>query len=239
MKILFNGCSMVEMGNCDHVPNWQDLVWPKLVADHLNASYTNLAVSMSSNRRILRTTLEQLVTDKPDIAVIGWTNMDRIELPLTNGDWARIAPGGCISEKSDPVSPHHEYYYRHHYNNWVAFTQTVQCMYLLTEMCEKFKTKLYFLNSIFHNYLTDYNQILKKNFYFLKGYTTTHATQIAQETQSIDLMLKKILNQNWLLDPSKTIVDFCKINHLKVDTWGHPAVESQSAISDAITKKII
>jgi hypothetical protein len=229
---------MVEMGNCDVHQNWENLIWPYLIADRLGLDYNNVAMTMSSNQRILRTTLEQLVLDKPDIVVIGWTNMDRIELPLTNGDWARIGPHGCISEKSDPASLYYKDYYQHHYNDWLSFNQTVQAMFLLTTLCEFYKIKLYNLNGVFHNFLTNYNSIITKNFYSLRKAHFLYSEQIQKYTSTIDAMLEKILNQVWLLEPSTNLVDVCHTQNWATDQFGHPTLESQQNIADMFLAKM-
>jgi len=229
---------MVEMGNCDVHQNWQNLVWPRLIADRLGMDYNNVAMTMSSNQRILRTTLEQLVLDKPDIIVIGWTNMDRIELPLANGDWARIGMSGCISEKSDPVEPYHKDYYQNHYNDWLSFNQTIQAMFLLTNLCEFYKIKLYNLNSVFHNFLTNYNSIVTTNFYSSRKHHFLYSEQIQKYTNTVDAMLEKILNQVWLLEPSTTLVDICRIQNWAIDQSEHPTIECQPNIANMFLEKI-
>lgn len=229
---------MVEQGNCDAELDWQNRIWPRLIAVDLNAEYKNLAISMSSNHRIVRTTVEQLAIDTPDILIIGWTNMARVELPLANGDWARLGPNGCCSEKSDPVEAHNQYYYLKNYNEWLSFSQTILGMFMLTNLCELYKIKLYFFNSIFHNFLTNYQSIQTKNFFNLKTHSFLYREQVKQDLQLADSMLQKILNQNWLLEPSNILVDVCRKQNWATDQFGHPTIEYQQNIADMFLEKI-
>lgn len=80
---------------------YNEFNWGKHVADHLNLSYTNAAAGAGSNARILRTTLDYVLSlteqeRKEVLIIIGWTCSDRNEIYLENAwqVWNHTQPFG-------------------------------------------------------------------------------------------------------------------------------------------------
>lgn len=71
MNLLLNGCSFLE---CHHYKEHLDFV--------LGCTTTNLAKPGSSNRRIIRTTVDYCETHHPDFVLLGLTFYDRQEGPF-------------------------------------------------------------------------------------------------------------------------------------------------------------
>lgn len=53
--------------------------WPQQLANRLGYELINLGQPSASNDKILRTALDHLVADTPDLVVIGWSNIGRSE----------------------------------------------------------------------------------------------------------------------------------------------------------------
>ena len=53
--------------------------WPQLLANQIGYELINLGQPSASNDKILRTTLNHLITAAPDLVVIGWSNIGRSE----------------------------------------------------------------------------------------------------------------------------------------------------------------
>jgi len=53
--------------------------WPQVLASKLDYRLINLGTPAASNDKILRTTFEHLLSNTPDLVVIGWSNIGRSE----------------------------------------------------------------------------------------------------------------------------------------------------------------
>ena len=73
MNVLLNGCSFMD--NYFYKQHFNKL---------LNANTVNIARAGSSNRRIIRTTVEHIERNPVDLVVIGLTFYDRQESPLVS-----------------------------------------------------------------------------------------------------------------------------------------------------------
>lgn len=71
MKVLLNGCSFMD--------NWH---YGNYLKNTLSADVINLAKAGSSNRRIIRTTVDYLEETQVDIVILGLTFYDRQESPF-------------------------------------------------------------------------------------------------------------------------------------------------------------
>jgi hypothetical protein len=235
MKIAFNGCSMVEMGNCDHVDSWESMIWPSLISQNLSAEYLNVATTLASNQRILRTSIDLVLDSTPDILIVGWTSMDRIEMPLVNGDWLRLSPYCSLPEKHGKEANDYEFFYKNYYNDWLMFYQTVQTIYLLSLLCKQNNVKLLMFNAVFHNYINDYQLIIKNNFYKIMQ---RHPMHWDAENKKVQKLCNLIQNENWLIPSNVTLVDICKSNQWPLDEFGHPTVEAQIPVANFFLDKL-
>jgi len=243
-KILFNGCSMVEMGNLDADLDWRFKSWPYLLSKKLDIDCVNIGKTMSSNYRIFRTTIDYLIINSDiDIVFIGWTNADRIELALSNGDFVKMTPHGSLADNSVPNDiPYHKDYYKNHYNDWIQHVETVRIMYTLEQLCRYKNIKLWNINSVFHNHINQYNDLLPYNFYYAKVSKKyrdpLQHKKYREEFSQVVEFNKHIINMNWVLPYNQTLIDLCRLNSFPMDTWGHPMIGAQENIANNLFKNI-
>ena len=74
--IYWNGCSFVRGMELENRP---DDSFAHKVSDKFNQEYTDNSKVGGSNDRIWRTTLDDCLREKPDLAIIVWSNMNRWE----------------------------------------------------------------------------------------------------------------------------------------------------------------
>jgi len=165
--IGFNGCSQVAMSNLDYLDNWQSKSWPALVANQLNSDYINVAQTLASNQRILRTSIDLVVNCKVSSLIVGWTSFDRYEMPLYNGDIARLGPERThleygINNNNGPNL--HKFYYSNCHNEWLSIVWLLEKIILLESLCKAHQTKLYMFNAVQDNCLKDPTKFEHKNF---------------------------------------------------------------------------
>lgn len=76
MRALFNGCSFVWG---DELQDPMNSRFSKLISDNYELEENNLAIRGASNDRIFRTTIDYLQGYIPEIAIIVWSGIDRME----------------------------------------------------------------------------------------------------------------------------------------------------------------
>ena len=94
MNVLINGCSFMH--------NWH---YARQFSELLQAGAVNLAIQGSSNRRIIRTTVDYIESNTVDIAIIGLTFYDRQESPFKinlSDPWVSYNSQGMQAVFSDP-----------------------------------------------------------------------------------------------------------------------------------------
>jgi len=229
MKIYFNGCSQVENGHLHLEQDWQNKIWPKLIADSLSAEYRNDAISLSSNNRILRTTIDSVLEWNPDLVIIGITAMDRVELPMSNGDRCRINPFHCNTDNGSTQIDYFSYWYKTHYNEWLAFCDTLRILYELQLISIVHKFRLLVFDAVCHNYFNDWQKLLEHS-YFVKNKNALWRT--TEEQAKIRRMVEKIQSLDWIIPQTTSLFSICKNNHWETDKFGHPALSSQQKVAD-------
>ena len=138
--MLVNGDSWT--GGWIHTPEFK-LSW----ADHLHnmklGTVHNIANVGGSNARIFRTTVEYLLCNpKPDVVIIGWSSIDRAELPLTNvNSYIRVTPRGLLVDNKDDLSESTsntlgKIYYQDLHNKILAQRSFLINILLLQELCK-------------------------------------------------------------------------------------------------------
>jgi hypothetical protein len=92
MNVLLNGCSFMD--------NWH---YKGHFAKLLNADVVNLAKAGSSNRRIIRTSIDHIESNAVDVLILGLTFYDRQESPFAvHGDpWVSYNSQGIQAVFSD------------------------------------------------------------------------------------------------------------------------------------------
>jgi hypothetical protein len=229
MKILFNGCSMVEKTSTNF--------WTDLCAAQLNSEYINLGTTMASNDHILRTTIDWLCTHTADIVCVGWTSMDRAELPLKNGDYIRMTPYASNSVQTGPAEDYHKNYYTDHYNQWVHFQKTLRSIYIVNTICNQKNVLCLNLNSVYHNNLHNSNTLKQHSLWNIRKNRPDNPLALEEYclTESLAQHARTI---KWILPSKLSLVDWCKQNNLPQDQWGHPIDNANQSIATYMSKKI-
>lgn len=142
------GCSFI-FGNELHDDGYGEIqarasqhTWPALIAQKLGYNYECHARPGSGNLQILEQLYNQLITNPPDVCIIGWTWIDRFDYNNPkNNHWQTILPNN-----TDATA---EYYYKHlhsqyrdKFTNLLYIKQAVDllhshgCRYIMTYMDE-------------------------------------------------------------------------------------------------------
>jgi hypothetical protein len=232
-KILFNGCSQTEVGNLDYLENWQDYTWPHLLAKKLNCEYTNLAITLSDNSRIFSTTLNEILLDLPDIVIIGWTAANRKQLPLANGDIARLGPECCITDNATFTEELNKHWYSTHQNEWLSYIETLEYMVAIKSICMDYGCKLYYFNAVSTNNL---DNLIEHSFKVKVKHLSRRSVQ--PDIDKAKRLVDSLNDVSWLLDQNDSLLQYCHKNKLEMDEWGHPAENSQQHIADYFKEQI-
>lgn len=229
MKILFNGCSMVEGTSTN--------TWTDICSKSLNLEYVNLGTTMASNEHIMRTTIDCLCSNKFDIVCIGWTSMDRAELPLKNGDYVRMTPYASNSVQTGPVDDYHKNYYTNHYNEWLHFQKTLRAMYVVDELCRQKNTVCLHFNSVYHNHIQDYKALREHSLWSIRKNRPDNPLRLDEYSRT-DTLAKYAQAVEWILPSPTTLVSWCKERELPQDQWGHPLDQANQQIAEYMCEKI-
>lgn len=229
MSLVTNGCSFTE-GYC---LGDKTMAWPSRLGKMLNMDVHNLAVGGGSNDRIFRTSIQHLhLTEDIEFLVIGWTGVARSEIPLHNGSFLKIIPGGIsLEDQSLQSNPPDRYlkdfetkFYQWHYNKFV-WTKSLLCNIITLQMlCEKKKIKLKQFFA-FEPFDIDQNSLVKLcedsyEFFKLENLPFPPVQARDHNIESIQRLIKQINHHNWIGWPNTTMKDGCKI--FKSDPVGHP-----------------
>jgi len=232
-KILFNGCSQTEVGNLDYLENWQDYTWPHLLAKSLNCTYKNLAITLSDNSRIFSTTLNEILLDPPDIVIIGWTAPNRKQLPLANGDIARLGPESCITDNATITEELNKHWYSVHQNEWLSYIETLEYMVAIKSICMDYNCKAYYFNAITSNNL---NNLIEHSFKVKVKHLSPRL--VRPDIDKAKRLVDSLNDVSWLLEQHDSLLQYCHKNKLEMDKWGHPAENSQQRIADYFKEQI-
>lgn len=231
-KILFNGCSQTEVGNLDYLDNWQEHTWAHLLAKSLNCTYKNVAITLSDNSRIFSTTLNEILLDPPDIVIIGWTAANRKQLPLANGDIARLGPECCITDNATITEELNKYWYSIHQNEWLSYIETLEYMVAIKYICIDYNCKLYYFNAVRNNNL---HNLIEHSFNVKEK---RMQWRVQQDIDKAKRLVDSLNDVPWLLNQDDSLLQYCHKNKLEMDEWGHPAENSQQHIADYFKEQI-
>jgi hypothetical protein len=229
MKILFNGCSMVEKTSTNF--------WTTLCADYLEYDLVNLGTTMASNDHILRTTVDWLCTHSVDVVCIGWTSMDRAELPLKNGDYIRMTPYASNSVQTGPAKDYHKNYYTDHYNQWVHFQKTLRSIYIVNTICNQKNILCLNFNSVYHNNLHNLESPKQQSLWNIRKNRLDNPLAL-EEYRLTESLAQHARTTKWILPSETSLVDWCKQKNLPQDQWGHPIDNANQPIANHMSKKI-
>jgi len=234
MTVMFNGCSFVENSHLEmESDQWQNLYWPALVSpDH-----DNIAASGGSNTRIFRTTVDYLYTRNPDTVIIGWTGLDREELPCANGDRMRLRVD-CTSFENDQDSIQrevHETWYRENHNEWLQFEQLLRQILIVQDLCRHKKIRCWMFNAFHHNYIAYPSQPLRENFNIKNQ---KHFHKHVDDLTHVKTLVSQIDLSQWIWPPKATLAQWCQQQNLDFESYGHPALSAQVTIAEHIKNRI-
>lgn len=234
MTVMFNGCSFVEQSHLElENDQWRQQYWPALVFE----SHDNIAASGASNTRIFRTTMDYLYTHSPEVVVIGWTGLDREELPCANGDRMRIR-ADCTSFENDQDSitrQVHKTWYVENHNEWLSFEQLVRQILIVQDLCRMRNITCWMFNAFHHNYIAYPSQPLQHNFN-VKNEKWFHKR--LDDLDQIKQLVAQINLDRWIWPPKTTLAQWAMHQGLEFETAGHPALSSQLAIANFIKNRI-
>lgn len=234
MTVMFNGCSFVEQSHLElENDQWRNLYWPALISpDH-----DNIAASGASNTRIFRTTIDYIYTYKPEIIIIGWTGLDREELPCSNGDRVRLRTD-CTSFENDQDSllePIHDSWYRDHHNTWLSFEQLIRQVLIVQDLCRSRNIVCWMFNSFFHNYIAYPGQPLQHNFNVLNE---KWFHKRSDDLEHAKMLINHIDLDHWIWPPKTTLAQWAQTQNLEFELHGHPALSAQKSIAGYIKNRI-
>jgi hypothetical protein len=208
-KLMTNGCSMTK-GVYDNF-NEHD-AWPWQLASLIDMDLDQLAESGSSNARIFRTTMEYLLENTPDYAIIAWTEPYRFELPYYTGDTIRIMPHIAVPDLDESIHDLpklRKFWYKYCNNSVTAIERTVSYIRLL-EMVFKDKGIPYKMCWGLH---CDYVQEGQGQ------YSISKDKFPSDKTQRLDAEIAKIQTEHWMMWDSSMQVYLQ--DYPKADEWGH------------------
>ena len=248
-KIYFNGCSQVENSHLAlETDDWVEQSWPQLVANGLNAEYRNDAISLGSNNRLLRTTIDGILEYKPDIVVAGITEASRIELPMVNGDRCRINIDNCYSEQGSGTKQFHHTWFKDNHNDWLSFIATLQTVYQLKMLQQVHGFKLFLFNTVAHNWFDSWQLLVSDSFFAksshhaLKGkqdwlYSQYTLKANLEQTQ-VQRLVDEIESLNWILPWNYSLYKLTIDNNWDSDRFGHPALSTQLKVAELFLQRI-
>jgi len=156
--ILSNGCSFTEGYD---LPRNQH-PWPYHISKNIKIKNKNLALGGSSNRKIFRTTIEEILTgSEPKLVVIGWTFHNRTEITHNNGYYCRYTNTSVLPEMSDGFIPDdldeiHKFWTLHMHNEFLNYREFVYNVLLLQEFLKNKNIKFRFFMALDNNYFSDF-----------------------------------------------------------------------------------
>lgn len=234
MTVMFNGCSFVEQSHLElESQTWQDQYWPAQISKH----HDNIAVSGASNTRIFRTTMDYIYTHQPKMIVIGWTGLDREELPCANGDRMRLRVD-CTSFENDQNSiPRkvHETWYRENHNEWLSFEQLIKQILVLQDLCKHKGIKCWMFNSFHNNHIAYPGQPLQHNFN-VQNEKWFHKR--LDDLEHAKILISRIDFDQWVWPAKNTLAQWAQQQRLEFESAGHPALSAQKAIAEYIRNRI-
>ena len=205
-KVLFSGCSHTANSGFDK--NF-DKHWVRLVANHYNFNYDNIAIGGMSNDEIFYRTVEAITTNKPDLVITLWTNIGRHWVYFDDpniDDFSMVNPNiAGFNSDSINLKNYAKLYNTFFVNRYVLLKRwLLQCI-LLQTLFEKEDINYCFIRA-YDNLLSDWRNIDSDNLFCslsedLKQILDFHGKPdyyIQQKISEIDILLNKLDNSKWL-----------------------------------------
>lgn len=243
-KILFaNGCSWTagngiskdpllnnDDGLVEDLKSSARFAWPAVLGEKLSYHVINSAVGAGSNERIIRTTLDFVMSHPPEeykdlLVVVGWTSVERGEVYINNGEkagWHTFNARQTFSD-SHPFIPEHEIktdvdkyqkiYLTHIYDRNVNMMNYYRGVFLLSNVLENLKIKYLFFNGV-----------------------PAEPNGSAEDNKSYKREMKKFQNPGIITDI--TFTKFCAVKKLPLSPCIHPMIQAHSEWANFLFDRI-
>lgn len=154
--IYTNGCSFTNGAELKfpHIEGW-----PAVLANMMEMPFRNDASDGSSNAKILRNTLKNVLLYKPEIAIIQWSDVARIEFyseqkVIWQGDPENNVYQVCNYKRAKD-NQFLRNYYALHSNNLVDMNKWLLQVYMLQTFFEKHGIEYYMASAFANNKLLE------------------------------------------------------------------------------------
>ena len=167
--------------------------------------------------------------------IVGWTSMDRYELPNANGDRLRLGPHITLAEEFDCDVDLHKRWYLDHHNAWLSFSDWIDDILYLQLACQQANKRLFMFNAVSSNNLPDFTELSTYNIWHVNN---KGPWRLEADLQELRHRVDRVLQCDWLLAPEISLIDFCRQQGLDTDQWGHPMMPAQPVIANHFERTI-
>ena len=207
-----------------------DNAWPKLVTDILNFELVDESYSGISMSKILRKTMDMILSDRCKIILVELTRVDWYELGSS-------IDGKIYQIQTTSILPINKIILTEYYNTYLFYTNMLRIVVMLQSLAEKKQTPLYFIDVSANivNPLTYDNfveQVMIKNSALFNALDDSMITERFNITQQIN---KEVDYSKFLFDlPITKIMRAHGATDEYFDKTKHPTVLGQKLIARLI-----
>lgn len=225
--LLANGCSFTEGYDLtDQTQRWSDVLGQQLGYSQI----INQAIGGASNDRIFRTTKEYLVSNSPELIVIGWTQFDRNELSHCEGFYVRCHGSVCLPEceyTPNDVDTVHKNWLLYNHNKWINYRNWIYDVVFLQNYFAKTNQCYRFFTAFDYNYIEDFLngtdtalELADLSYQWRDRTRYQPERTIHQEYQELVNIAKQINLDNWV-HPFSSMGEFLNNANYQTDHTGH------------------
>lgn len=225
--ICVNGDSFTQEFHLEPQHRWSNLIG----ATH------NLALGGGSNDRIFYTTIEYLNHNSPDILLIGWTGIMRSMLSNSNGSRIVVTLHHTFDEHlGGDYSDYSKFYFKHCYNDFVNFKNTLEYMLHLQEYCKIKGIKLWYYRSVLEDINDSNLEKIASTAFMNRDNKNIETKGIEYNLNLLKSLIKKLNTTIWIKKFWYSIPEHCKDFPTEKD--GHPDVEGSAHWAELVKKYI-
>ena len=196
--ICASGDSFTQEYHQDPADRWTKLIG---VTD-------NIAMGGASNARIFHDTIEYLSTSTPDVLIIGWSSIARDMLHLSDGQRLIVAPHRCFTEETGlDRKDVQEFYYKHLFNEFVIFRNTLNYMIHIQEFCKLKNIKLLYFRSVMSVELNSLEEIAEKA-YMVRTDADIKTQGIKSNVKILQNLISKLDKNIWIGEFWSSMLNF-------------------------------
>lgn len=255
-----NGCSWTAGNGIEQDPSlahlpieerWKKfstLSWPNLVADKLNVDVINESLGATSNKRMVRTTVNFLKNYKGDysklLVILGWTSVDRSEIYVEEDNQRK---GWIMFNCSQPASSHGKFWLHDLSDNYVKKIDKWQKDYIIDiyssyERFHQYFLEMFLMKHCLENYGIKYiffNSLTWKNYDFSWSRTPNFNPVIDFANDIKNLQCANLLNLRDCDESLNVMHKFCTKNNLPMAPDGHTMIEGHARWADHLYQEIL